>query len=133
MTNNDAIFFHDTTPTTPSLSPQPCTKPPDDFAPLTLTPSSILYLAITTPHTDTFTLHGPSPSFSALLPLVHETTSNSPSAIDKLATLTHSAPDVWGTSVPNPVFEVSGFKTFVVEGQRDTYTVLSVFVEQNQG
>ena len=130
--DNDDIFFYDPSPLQSTPKPSRYTKPADDFRPLAATPSSVFYLAIITPHTDTYTIHGPVSAFSQLLPKIEELASDSPSALDKLEALQYSAPDVWGESVKNEAFEREGFTTFVIEGQRGTYTVLEVLREQNK-
>ncbi|KAJ4332714.1 hypothetical protein N0V95_009602, partial [Ascochyta clinopodiicola] len=128
--DNNTIFFSDLPPT-PTTQPPQYTKPPDDLRPLPSTSTSVLYLTTTTPHTDTFTIHGPVPKFTHLLPLIRDLTSSSPSAIDKLDALSHTTPDAWGEQTPDPAFEEDGFRTFVIEGQRATYTVLHVLREEN--
>lgn len=130
MDNND-IFFDDPSPTPNSDQPPKYTKPTDDFRPLLTTPSSVLYLAVTTPHTDTYEIHGPATSFAQLLPTINDIVSNSPSAIDKLETLAHSAPDAWGSRTTNTAFEHHGFTTLIVDGQRGTATVLDILREHN--
>ena len=129
--DNNNIFFHEFSPSPVNPQPFKYTRPADDFRPLTLSPSSVLYLAITTPHLDRYEIHSPTTSFSHLLPKIVELASDSPSALDKLEALQYSAPDVWGEREKNPTFEKDGFTTFVIEGQRDTYTVLEVLREQN--
>ncbi|KAH7384322.1 hypothetical protein DE146DRAFT_770089 [Phaeosphaeria sp. MPI-PUGE-AT-0046c] len=105
--------------------------PTNDFSTTPLGPHTIFYLAITTPHTDTYVLHGPVTSFSHLLPTIKSTVSDSPSAIDKLDALS-STTDVWGAPTPNKAFSERGFTTFVVNGQRGTFTLLEVLREENK-
>ncbi|KZM26530.1 uncharacterized protein EKO05_0005444 [Ascochyta rabiei] len=130
MDNND-IFFGDLPPTLTTHQPPRYTKPTDDFRPLPSSDTSVLYLAITTPHTDTYTIHGPVRSFSHLLPPIQDRTSSSPSAIDKLDALAYTPADAWGEQTPSAAFETHGFRTFIVEGQRATFTVLEVLREDN--
>lgn len=130
MDNND-IFFHDPSPTPSNSQPFKYTKPADDFRPLPPSDMSVLYLAVITPHTDKYEVHGPASCFSRLLPKISEICSDSPCALDKLEALQYSAPDVWGEREPKPAFSKTGFTTFVVEGQRGTYTVLEILREQN--
>ncbi|KAF9700290.1 hypothetical protein EKO04_001922 [Ascochyta lentis] len=130
MDNND-IFFNDPSPTPIDAQPPKYTKPTDDFRPLPSSDSDVFYLAITTPHTDTYTIHGPVPTFSHLLSLIEDITSNSPSAIDKLESLAYTDADVWGEQTADTAFEKNGFRTFVVEGQRGTYTVLHILSASN--
>ncbi|KAH6642076.1 hypothetical protein C7974DRAFT_420416 [Boeremia exigua] len=130
MDNSD-VFFHGSPPSSSNDQPYKYTKPVDDFRPLVLSPTSVLYLAVITPHTDSYEIHGPVTNFSSLLPKITELASDSPSALDKLEALEYSAADVWGTSQLNPDFATQGFTTFVIEGQRDTYTVLEVLREAN--
>lgn len=129
----DDIFFYDPSPlpSNPNTKPLRYTKPADDFRPLQTSASSLLYLAVTTPHTDSYEIHGPVASFDQLLTKIEEIASDSPSALDKLETLQYTAPDVWGEQEKNPNFERDGFTTFVVDGQRGTYTVLEILHEQN--
>lgn len=127
--DNNTVFFHDAAPASPL--PPTYTKPTDDFRPLDLSPFSILYLAVITPHTDKYQLHGPVTSFTQLLPTISDIVSNSPSAIDKLSSLQYTAPDVWGAQEPNEHFTTHGFTTFLVQGQRDTYTVLHMLHASN--
>lgn len=129
--DNHTIFFHDPSPTITNIQPLKYTKPPDDFRSLHSSDSSIFYLAVTTPHTDTYTLHGPVSSFSHLLPTITAIVSDSPSALDKLENLQYSVPDVWGRRRKIKGFETHGFRTLVVEGQYGTYTVLEVLTVQN--
>jgi hypothetical protein len=132
--DND-IFFYDPSPLPSNPNPNPLkyTKPADDFRPLQTSTSSVLYLAVTTLHTDSYEIHGPVASFDQLLAKIEEIASDSPSALDKLEALQYTAPDVWGEREKNPNFERDGFTTFVVEGQRGTYTVLDILREQNPG
>ncbi|KAF2632910.1 hypothetical protein BU25DRAFT_470947 [Macroventuria anomochaeta] len=130
MDNND-IFFHDPSPNSSDAQPFKYTKPADDFRLLSLSPSSVLYLAVITPHKDKYEIHGPVSSFDQMLPKIEEIASDSPSALDKLEALQYSAPDVWGEQEKNTDFEKEGFTTFVVDGQRGTYTVLEILREQN--
>ncbi|KAF3042941.1 hypothetical protein E8E12_007927 [Didymella heteroderae] len=129
--DNDDIFFDDPSPTPSKGQPYKYSKPADKFCPLSSSPTSIFYLAIITPHTDKHEIHGPAPCFSQLLPKISEVCSDSPSALDKLESLQYSAPDVWGEQTANPRFKKEGFTTFVVEGQRGTYTVLEILREEN--
>lgn len=123
----DEIYFASTnstyTPTSPPL-------PTDDFTTPPLLPNTIFYLATIAPHTDTHTITGPVTSFTHLLPAIESTVNNSPSAIDKLDAL-RTIEDVWGDTEPNWDFEERGFTTFVVKGQRGTYTVLRILREEN--
>lgn len=130
MNNND-IFFDEPVPPAVSAQPYTYTKPTDDLRALTLAPSSVLYLAVIIPHMDKYEIHGPVTSFSHLLPTINDLASNSPSALDKLDDLQHTPPDAWGERHPNPTFARHGFTTFIIEGQRGTYTVLEVLREQN--
>ncbi|KAF1922838.1 uncharacterized protein M421DRAFT_104806 [Didymella exigua CBS 183.55] len=130
MDNND-IFFDDPSPPSGRGQPYKYTKPADDFRPLPPSSTAVLYLAIITPHTDKYEIHGPAPSFSHLLPKIAELCSDSPPALDKLEDLQYTAADVWDERVAKPHFAEQGFTTFVVEGQRGTYTVLEVLREEN--
>ncbi len=128
--DNSTIFFYDTPPI---LSQTPTfTKPNDDFKPLSVTSSSVFYLAVITPHTDKYEVHGPVPSFAHLLPTIEDIVSDSPSAIDKLDALQYTALDVWGEQTKIDKFKDEGFHTLVVDGQRGTYTVLEVLREENK-
>lgn len=129
--SNSDKFFHDLSPPAGNAQPYTYTKPLDDFRPPAFTPTSVLYLAVITPHTDRYETHGPVANFSHLLPVINDLASDSPSALDKLEALQYSTPDVWGERRLNPSFAEHGFTTFVVEGQRGTYTVLEVLRELN--
>lgn len=128
--NND-MFFYDLSPPAGSAQPYTYIKPLDDFHPLPLDQKSVLYLAVTTPHTDKYEIYGPVPNFSHLLPLISDLASDSPSALDKLEALQYTL-DEFGEQCPNPAFTQHGFTTFVIEGQRGTYTVLEVLRERNE-
>ncbi|KAJ8117570.1 hypothetical protein OPT61_g1259 [Boeremia exigua] len=129
--DNNELIFHDIPPSQCNNQPSQYTKPPDNFRPLVLSPSSILYLAVISPHTDKYEIHGPVPCFSRLLPMITELASDSPSALDKLESLQYFAEDVWGERKENTAFEKQGFTTLIIEGQRGTYTVLEVLREEN--
>ncbi|KAF2997119.1 hypothetical protein E8E13_004392 [Curvularia kusanoi] len=131
--DTNAIFFSDPSPTSTSTQPLAYLKPRDDYHPVPHSTSSIFYLAVTTPHTDTYMLHGPVRSFSALLPTITALASDSPSALDKLENLSYSAPDVWGNRTTRASFLTHGFRTLIVDGERGTYTVLQVLTEENAG
>ncbi|KAH8702761.1 hypothetical protein GQ44DRAFT_631346 [Phaeosphaeriaceae sp. PMI808] len=115
-------------PTSSIFIPKQTPKPKDDFTTPDLRPNTIFYLAIIKPHTDSHTLIGPVTLFTHLLPHIEDIVSNSPRAIDKLHAL-RTIEDVWGETEPNHEFAEKGFKTFIVEGQRNTYTVLKVLTE----
>ncbi|KAF1921353.1 hypothetical protein BDU57DRAFT_46989 [Ampelomyces quisqualis] len=123
----EEIYFASThstyTPSSPSL-------PTDDFTAPPLTPNTIFYLATIAPHTDTHTITGPVTTFTHLLPAIERTVNDSPSAIDKLDAL-RTIEDVWGDTEANHDFEARGFTTFIVKGQRGTYTVLQILREDN--
>lgn len=110
---------------------QPPDKPADDFTTYPSTPTTVFYLAVIKPHTDTYSVHGPVKKFTHLLPQIQDIVSNSPSAIDKLTLLSEGEEDVWGEREKNRDFEENGFGTFVVEGQRGVFTVLKIFREVN--
>lgn len=126
--NDDKIHFTHLSATSLSESP---TKPPDDPRLLPLSPTTVLYLAVTTPHTDSYKLHGPVSKFAHLIPTITSIASDSPSALDKLEDMEYTAPDVWGERFKSPVYKTYGFRTMVVEGQRGTYAILQVLVEEN--
>lgn len=128
---NDDLFFDDPSPPPAKGQPYKYIKPTDNFRPLIPSATQVLYLAVITPHTDKYEIHGPAPCFSHLLPKISSLCSDSPSALDKLESLQYSAPDVWGETAPNPAFEKEGFTTFVIDGQRGTYTVLEILREAN--
>ncbi|KAF1846939.1 uncharacterized protein K460DRAFT_352135 [Cucurbitaria berberidis CBS 394.84] len=107
-------------------------KPKDAFTPPPCTPDTIFYLATIAPHTDSYLLQGPVKKFAHLLPQIQDIVSNSPSAIDKLASLQEMEEDIWGEVEKNAQFEQDGFERFVVEGQRGVYTVLEVLRERNE-
>ncbi|KAF2786524.1 hypothetical protein K505DRAFT_422377 [Melanomma pulvis-pyrius CBS 109.77] len=96
----------------------PTNKPADNFtAPNPTSPYTIHHLTITTPHTDTFTTHGPTRTFAALLPtiLTAITSANSPSALKKLAALSAT-----------PSFADRGFTTFVIDLERGAHIALRI-------
>ncbi|KAJ4372690.1 hypothetical protein N0V86_008054 [Didymella sp. IMI 355093] len=130
MDNND-VFFDEPFPPPNKGQPYKYTKPADNFRPLVPSTTSILYLAVITPHTDKYSIHGPAPSFSHLLPKISKLCSDSPSALDKLEALQYTDPDVWDELHPKPAFSSTGFTTFVIDGQRGTYTVLEILREEN--
>ncbi|KAF3039616.1 hypothetical protein E8E11_003598 [Didymella keratinophila] len=130
--DHDDLFFDDPAPSPAKGQPYKYIKPADNFRPLIPAATSVLYLAITTPHTDKYEIHCPASCFSYLLPKITDLCSDSPSALDKLESLQYSAPDVWGDQAFNPAFEKEGFTTFVIEGQRGTYTVLEILREKNE-
>ena len=95
-------------------------RPVDDFTAPFCLPYVIHFLTIETPHTDTFTVHGPHHKFAALVPAIQIAVAGSPSAIFKLSTLQKK-----------PDFERTGFTTFVIDLERQGYTVLRVVREVN--
>ncbi|KAF2873765.1 eukaryotic rRNA processing protein EBP2-domain-containing protein [Massariosphaeria phaeospora] len=110
------------TPNPPSRSaPLESAKPTDDFTVPSTSKSTIFYLLVITPHTDSFAIHGPTTTFAALMPKVLDVVSNSPAAIEKLDNL----------KADNEDFDASGFSTFVVDGQRNTHTILRIVREAN--
>ncbi|KAH7083907.1 hypothetical protein FB567DRAFT_605001 [Paraphoma chrysanthemicola] len=130
--NLDLYFEPDPFSPTATLSVRSLpTKPADVFTTPPLAPNTIFYLSITSPHTDTHTLHGPATSFQHLLPRILDIVSNSPKAIDKLDML-REIEDVWGEKEVNLEFAERGFGCFVVDGQRGVYTVLRVLREINK-
>lgn len=130
--DNDDLFFDDPSPPPARGQPYKYIKPTDNFRPLVPNATSVLYLAIIRPHTDEYEIHGPASCFSHLLPKISDLCSDSPSALDKLESLQYTVPDVWGDQTLNPAFQKQGFTTFVIEGQRDTYTVLEILREENE-
>lgn len=130
MDNSD-IYFDDLCPSPNKSQPYKCTKPTDDLHSLPSSKNLVLYLAVITPHTDRYEIHGPAPSFAHLLPKIKDLCSDSPSALDKLEALQYTPADVWGERVENAKFADEGFTKFVVEGQRGTYTVLEILREEN--
>lgn len=117
--------------TTTLLFDRPLSPPTDDFTTAPLSPHTLFYLTVTTPHTDEWALHGPATSFSHLLPTITSIVSDSPSAIDKLGSL-RTITDDWGDSAPNREFHERGFTKFVVEGQRGTYILLEILREEGK-
>lgn len=109
----------------PKSTVQTTVKPGDDLTAAPVLPDTIFYLCVIVPHTDTYRIHGPAKSFQHILPQIEAIVSNSPSAIDKLDAL-RTTEDIWGSPVPNEEFPERGFNTFVVEGQRGTFTILKV-------
>ncbi|KAF2659707.1 hypothetical protein K491DRAFT_675436 [Lophiostoma macrostomum CBS 122681] len=109
------------------LSPPPPPPPPfptDDFdVPARTLPNTIFYLTASTPHTDTFTIHGPSPTFAALLPAIQTASSSSPAAIEKLRILRADA---------DFDFDGLGFTRFVVPLERGAFTLLQVVREVSE-
>ncbi|KAJ4984871.1 hypothetical protein SVAN01_09655 [Stagonosporopsis vannaccii] len=132
MDGNSDMVFHDLSPPAGSAQPYTYIKPLDDFRPVPLDRASVLYLAVTMPHTDKYEIHGPVPTFSHLLPLISDLASDSPSALDKLEAVQFKPTDCWGERRLDPSFAQNGFTTFVIEGQRETYTVLEVLRERNE-
>jgi hypothetical protein len=101
--------------------PPPPAFPTDDFdVPARTAPYTIFYLTIRTPHTDTFTIHGPEQNFAALIPAIQSASSSSPAAIDKLRIL---------RSDKEFNFDGLGFTRFVVPLERGAYTLLEVVRE----
>lgn len=146
--SDDLLFFFEFDDLTPSPLPQgPFTpvlrdtlptyvKPKDDFSTLILIPGTVFYLTITTPHTDSWTHHGPVSTFAALIPLIEKAISSFPSAVLKWQKLVKSKGeedqeedwdvDVWGNLVlqeKGPTFKERGFCTFVFEYEKDGYEV----------
>ncbi|KAF2438344.1 hypothetical protein P171DRAFT_159216 [Karstenula rhodostoma CBS 690.94] len=106
--------------------------PPDDDLSAPATPKgTILYLTVSTPHTDAWDWHGPFPSFAAILPIAQHLAKDSPTALatleqvkskgftrlvvtdpieethfSVLEVLTRFNPDIRAT-LPKPVFTVS--------------------------
>ena len=97
---------------------------------LPTTPAHIFYLAVTAPHTDKYKVHGPAPSFRTLIPRIIDIASNSPAGLSKLKSLC-TADDGWGGRVDNLAFDTEGFHTLILDGQRDSYTVLQVLAVEN--
>jgi hypothetical protein len=131
---SNEIFFSDSAGLLPftSAPTRPVYQKPSDILDVAPTaPYTIWYLSIIKPHTDTHDIIGPVRSFRHLLPRIEEIVSNSPRAIDKLAALKESE-DIWGEVERNEDFFRDGFATFVVEGQRGSYTVLEVSREVNK-
>ncbi|KAF2676020.1 hypothetical protein K458DRAFT_469767 [Lentithecium fluviatile CBS 122367] len=130
--------------------PAPFTKPASDFSAPALVPGTIFYLTITTPHTDSWTYHGPVSTFAALLPLVEDAVSAHPAAKRKWKKIVRQAEerdkkdvwdhDAWDNFVlreKGSPFKERGFTTFVFAHQKagfeveGEYTVLSVQREIN--
>ncbi|KAF2260365.1 hypothetical protein CC78DRAFT_584928 [Lojkania enalia] len=57
-----------------------CSAPP-------IRPKTIFYLTITTPHTNSFTIHSPKSTFAALIPTIKSAIIQSPAAVNELDTL----------------------------------------------
>jgi hypothetical protein len=135
-TMGDDIYFEpspnsSTRPSSYSILDPSSSKPADEFSTPALRPNTIFYLATIAPHTDTYSIYGPTTSFQHLFPKVNDVVSNSPKAIDKLEALS-TIEDMWGGTEPNHDFNERGFGTFVVEGQRGVYTVLKILREVNR-
>ncbi|KAL1797985.1 hypothetical protein ACET3X_004591 [Alternaria dauci] len=131
---NDLFFEGDAelTPFSPPSKPRTGFQKPSDIldAPAP-EPNTIWYLSIIKPHVDSHEILGPTKAFRHLLPRIEAIVSNSPSAIDKLEEL-KATEDVWGELEINEDFFINGFDIFVVEGQRNTYTVLKITREVDQ-
>lgn len=125
MSDDLTLFFEPDSGPLSSSTNTITTKPTDDFTTPPLIPNTIFFLSITTPKTDSFRLLGPVKSFASLIPDIESLVSNSPSAINKFEAL-RTIEDVWGETEPNHEFAERGFSIFIVEGQREMYTVLKV-------
>jgi hypothetical protein len=157
---SDGILFFDSNglTTSPQLPSKAATqaalptfsKPKEDFSTPTLSPGTIFYLTIATPHTDFWTYDGPVPTFAALIPLIEDPISHSHSAVLKWKNLMRDseekvqeedwADNGWGNFVlqeKGPRFKERDFTTFVFEHELDNYgilgeyTVLSIIREIN--
>ncbi|KAF2111557.1 hypothetical protein BDV96DRAFT_650113 [Lophiotrema nucula] len=82
---------------------------------------TLFYLTATSPHTDTFEVHGPVRQFRTFRDKVEQIVAVSPAATKKLEDLEEDKPDVF----------IGGFRTFVVELGNDDYTKLEVIREIN--
>ncbi|KAG9198685.1 hypothetical protein G6514_009724 [Epicoccum nigrum] len=135
MDNDEVIMPFEGSSSKVNASPIPSqplsySKPVDDFKPLPTSPVYIFYLAVTAPHTDKYEVHGPAPSFRALLPRIIDIASDSPAGLSKLKNLC-TADDGWGGRVDNLAFDTEGFHTLILDGQRGSYTVLQVLAVEN--
>jgi hypothetical protein len=133
---SDDVYFEpspnsSTRPSSYSILNSSSSKPADEFSTPALRPNTIFYLATIAPHTDTYSILGPTTSFQHLLPKVNDVVSNSPKAIDKLEALS-TIENLWGGTEPNHDFNERGFGTFIVDGQRGVYTVLKILREVNE-
>lgn len=98
--------------------------PADDFdVPAQDPKHTIYYLTIATPHTDTFVVRGPEPSFKILIPSVLSAASNSPTTCQKLETLRKDKAFR---------FDELGFSIFVIELERGAYSILTIVREVNE-
>jgi hypothetical protein len=132
-TYKDDLVFGDDTKVTASSStpsqPLPYTKPQDNFSPLPVSASTVFYLAVTAPHTDTYVVHGPAPSFADLIPTITHIASDSPRGLEKLEKI--SVIDDAYRERDNPAFIANGFHKIILDGQRGVYTVLEVIAVDN--
>jgi hypothetical protein len=141
------IYFEgdpETLPFTTVIPPPKVEKPCDKLDFVDVKPNTIWYLSITKPHTDSNEIIGPAKAFRHLLPRIEEIISNSPNAIDKLEILKLKENDNFlfeetdGDDDDDEEKEVDedfiekGFDTFIVGGQRGTYTILKIYREINK-
>jgi hypothetical protein len=108
----------------------PYIKPNDDFRHHPVTATTIFFLAITVPYTDTYTIFGPAPSFAGLRDKIMEIASDSPPGLTKLATISEIF-SLYGGREENPAYVTGGFRTMILDGQHGTYKVLQVLAVEN--
>ncbi|KAI4954024.1 hypothetical protein J4E91_001733 [Alternaria rosae] len=125
--------------TTPIPTPK-VEKPVDELDFIDVKPNTIWYLSIIRPHIDSHEIIGPAKAFRHLLPQIEDVVSNSPNAIDKLALIKEKPnndflfeeDDEDEEKEVDEEFLERGFSTFIVEGQRGSYTILKIHREINK-